>query len=323
MTDFRIAVTGASGFVGQALCNALVERGSSLNAIVRSDGSMRQRKGGLVKILALGKLSAKTDWSTALTEVSHVIHCAGRAHVMKESRSNAIAAYRATNVDVTLNLARQAAEAGIKRFIFISSIKVNGESTSPGKAFKDTDTPNPLDAYGISKMEAELGLHEISCETGMEVVYIRPPLVYGAGVKGNFLTMMRLLNRGLPLPFGAIRNRRSMVALDNLVDLVINCLDNPAAANQTFLVSDDEDLSTTELLQRLAKMLGRPARLISVSPLLLEWGASLFGKEDIAQRLIGNLQVDIRKTKELLGWYPPVKVDEGLSKAAEWYMRQR
>jgi UDP-glucose 4-epimerase len=215
-----------------------------------------------------------------------------------------------------LNLARQAAAAGLRRFVFVSSIKVNGEATQLARPFIADDAPAPLDAYGVSKMEAEQGLREIARQTGMEVVIIRPPLVYGPGVKANFAAMMRWLKRGVPLPLGAIHNQRSLVALDNLVDLILTCLTHPAATNQTFLVSDGEDVSTTELLRRMGQAMGKTARLLPVPASWLKVAASLVGKGDVAQRLCGSLQVDISKTRELLGWVPPVSLDEGLRRAA-------
>ena len=283
--------------------------------------SKRQWPEGKLKV-KLGDLAPSTDWADALDGVTCTVHCAARVHVMQDASRDPLQAYRNVNVQGTLNLARQAASAGAVRFVFISSIKVNGEATTPGQSFSADDVPAPLDPYGISKMEAEHGLREIADETGMEVVIIRPPLVYGPGVKANFLAMMRWLSRGIPLPLGAIDNRRSLVALDNLVDLIVTCIDHPAAANQTFLVSDGEDLSTTDLLRRMGRALGKPARLLPVPPALLKAGAALVGKPELAQRLCGSLQVDISKTRELLGWTPPITVDEGLRRAAEGFRRE-
>lgn len=249
-----------------------------------------------------------------------MVHAAARVHVMDDRASDPLAEFRRINVQGTLNLARQAAAAGVRRFVFISSIKVNGEATKLGIPFSADDIPAPLDPYGVSKMEAEQGLREIAAQTGMEVVIIRPPLVYGPGVKANFRAMMHWLTRGVPLPLGAIHNRRSLVALDNLVDLIVSCLDHPAAANQTFLVSDGEDLSTTQLLRRMGRALGKPVRLIPVPPALIKVGATLMGKRAVAQRLCDSLQVDISKTRQLLGWSPLLSVDEGLKKAAQGYL---
>jgi nucleoside-diphosphate-sugar epimerase len=273
-------------------------------------------------VVTVGDLSAQTDWSAALAGVEAVVHAAARVHVMQEAAADPLVEFRRINVQGTLQLARRAAAEGVRRFVFISSVKVNGEATRPGHPFTADDAPAPLDAYGISKMEAEQGLREIAAQTGMEVVIIRPPLVYGPGVKANFQSMMRWLTRGVPLPLGAIHNHRSLVALDNLVDLIVTCVDHPAAANQTFLISDGEDLSTTQLLQLMGQALGKPARLIPVPTGLLTLGATLIGKPAIAQRLCGSLQVDISKTRQLLGWSAPVSVDEGLRKAAEGYWRE-
>jgi len=231
---------------------------------------------------------------------------------MNDKDSDPLMEYRRVNVDGTINLARQAAEAGVRRFIFISSIKVNGEQTSFGRPFTAEDIPVPVDAYGISKYEAERGLLKISADTGLEVVIIRPPLVYGPGVKGNFSSMMRVVKKGFPLPLGAIKNKRSLVALDNLVDLIITCINHPAAANQVFLAGDGEDLSTTELLRGVAKAAGVSSRLIPVPASVLMFMASLVGKKEMAQRLLGSLQVDISKACDLLGWTPLLSVEEGL-----------
>ncbi len=257
-------------------------------------------------------IDRQTEWTRILDDVDVVIHLAARGHVMKEQLANPLDAYRETNVDGTLNLARQAAKSGVRRFIFVSSIKVNGEQTLLGKPFAADDIPAPEDAYGISKLEAEQGLLILSKETEMEVVIIRPPLVYGPEVKENFASMMKFVASGVPLPFGAIYNQRSLVAIDNLVSLIITCIDHPAAVNQVFLVSDGEDVSTSDLLRRLAKAAGVSSRLIPIPAGLLNMGLTMLGKKMIAQRLLGSLQVDISKTQEMLGWAPPVSVDEGL-----------
>lgn len=241
---------------------------------------------------------------------------------MNDTSSDPLAEFRRVNVEGTANLARQAAAAGVRRFVFLSSIKVNGEFTVAGQSFTAADVPAPQDAYGISKHEAEQSLRQIAEETGMEVVIIRSPLVYGPGVKANFAAMMRWLARGLPLPLSAVtQNRRSLVALDNLVDLIVTCLDHPAAANQTFLASDGEDLSTADLLRRMGGAMGRAARLFYVPTVCLKLAAYLVNKPGIYQRLCGSLQLDITKTRQVLGWVPPVSVNEGLRRAAEGLYR--
>ena len=251
-----------------------------------------------------------------------MVHTAARVHVMRDRSSNPLDAFRSVNAEGTLRLARQASALGVQRFVLISSAKVNGENTRHAQPFSAGTEPTPEDAYGISKAEAEAALKAISAETGMEFVIIRPPLVYGPGVKGNFAALMRAVARGLPLPFGAVTdNRRSLVALDNLVDLVVICIDHPAAANQTFMVSDGEDLSTADLLRRLGVAMGKPARLLNAPPALLGAAAAMIGKRAVAQRLLDNLQVDISHTRSTLGWKPPVSVDEGLRRAVQGVMQ--
>jgi nucleoside-diphosphate-sugar epimerase len=270
--------------------------------------------------IAIAGLDADADWQESVKDVDVIIHAAARVHVMDERATDPLAEFRRINVDGTLNLARQAAAAGVRRFVFVSSVKVNGETTAPDHPFRADDLPRPLDPYGISKLEAEQGLFQVAKQSGMELVCIRPPLVYGPGVKANFLSMMRWVKRGVPFPLGAIRNKRSLVGLDNLVDLIVTCLHHPAASNQVYLAGDGEDLSTTELLRRVGWALGKPARLVPVPVSLLETGAALMGKRDVAQRLLGSLQVDISKTRELLDWSPPVSVDEGLRKTANAFL---
>ncbi len=273
---------------------------------------------GFADDVAIAPLSSETDWTSALRNVEQVVHLAARVHVMNDKNSDPLAEFRRVNVEGTANFARQAAATGVRRFIFLSSIKVNGEFTTVRQLFTADDVPAPEDPYGVSKHEAEQLLRQIATETGMEVVIIRPPLVYGPGVKANFESMMRWLARGVPLPLAAVtNNRRSLVALDNLVDLIVTCLNHPAAANQTLLVSDGEDLSTADLLRRVGAALGRPARLFYVPTTLLKLGATVVSKPGIYERLCGSLQLDITKTRQLLDWTPPLSVDEGLRRAAD------
>jgi nucleoside-diphosphate-sugar epimerase len=306
----KLLLTGATGFLGSQLATALhSKRDLNLTAAVR-----RHIEIPAAHIVEVQGLDANTNWLATLTNQQVVIHAAARAHIMKDEVADPLAEYRRVNVDGTLNLARQAAAAGVKRFIFISSINVNGEQTSPFKPFTADDLVSPNDVTGISKWEAEQGLQQLAAETGMELVIIRPPLVYGPGVKGNFASMIKLVAKGLPLPLGAIHNQRSLVAVDNLVDLIITCIDHPAAANQVFLAGDGQDMSTTELLRGVARAMGKPSRLIPVPASLLMLGATVLGKKAMAQRLLGSLQVDISKARNLLGWEPPVSVDEGLKR---------
>lgn len=315
-----ILLTGATGFVGARILERLDASGKySVVAAVRK--STGQCPDTAVQVV-IEDLAGDTEWSAALSNVNVVVHCAARVHVMDEQAADPLSEFRRVNVDGTLNLARQAAAAGIKRFVFMSSIKVNGEATPSGRPFAASDTPAPIDPYGISKQEAEDGLRQIAAETGLEVTIIRAPLVYGPGVKGNFRSMMAWTQKGVPLPLGAVHNRRSLVALDNLVDLIATCIDHPAAANETFLVSDGDDLSTTELLRGLGQALGRPARLLPMPAPVLTGAAALMGKKAIAQRLCGNLQVDISHTRDVLGWQPPVSMDEGLRRTAEAFLAE-
>ena len=307
----RLLVTGANGFVARSICTELAQRKHNLHRAVR------RLSGSSEGYFELGDIGPATNWSGALEGVHAVIHLAARVHIVVDGAKNPLEEFRKVNVAGTINLAKTAAASGVNRFVYVSSIGVNGSQTAESKPFSETDKPNPHNAYALSKWEAEQGLLRIAAETGMEVVIIRPPLVYGPNPPGNFGSLMRWLQRGVPLPLGAIHNQRSLVALDNLVDLIVTCLTHPAAANQTFLVSDGEDVSTTELLRRMGQAMGCPTRLLPVPASWLKLAAAMFGKQDVAQRLCSSLQVDIAKTRDLLGWRPPLSLDQGLKKAAE------
>lgn len=317
----QLLVTGSSGFVGRQLIQQLQGLPEyDVRALVRR----------LPKVLATGvDYSVLPDFSTvtvehpALQDVDVVVHLASRVHVMNDTESDPLEAFRRVNVGYTLQLARSAVAAGAKRFIFVSSVKVNGEQTALGRPYSETDTPLPVDPYGVSKMEAENALRALAAESGLEVVIVRPVLVYGPGVKANFANMMKWLKKGIPLPFGAIANQRSLVALENLVSFILTCVAHPAAANQTFLISDGEDVSTTQLLIRIGKSMGSPARLIPVPEWFLVLGATLLGRKALSQRLCGSLQVDITKGRQLLGWAPVVTLDEGLAATAQHYLSEQ
>ncbi len=310
----RILLTGATGFVGSAVFAQGTQRGLAIRAAVRK----RANAESVADVVQVGDLDGETDWSAALQGIDVVVHTAARTHVMRETSPDPAQAYQRVNVQGTLHLARQAAAAGARRFVFISSIKVNGESTHPGHAFTADDDPAPQDAYGRSKADAERGLQQLAAATGMELTVLRPVLVYGPQAKGNLARLTAWIQRGWPLPLGCVTtNRRSLVALDNLVDLILLCVDHPCAANQVFLVSDGEDLSTADLLQHLGRAVGRAPRLLSVPVGAMVWFAAVLGKNAFMQRLVGSLQVDTAKTSALLGWVPPLSVEDGLSKAVK------
>lgn len=307
----RVLVSGATGFVGQRLVmRLLLDKQYVPIAAARRAAPLQ----GLCPVVSFD-LDKPFGWPD-LSGVDAIVHTAARVHVMNELAKDALAEFRKVNVEGTLQLARRAAKAGVRRFIFISSIKVNGESTLPGRPFSADDVPAPQDPYGVSKHEAEQALKQLALETAMEVVIIRPPLVYGPGVKANFLSMLRWLEKGVPLPLGGIRNQRSLVALGNLVDFIVTCINHPAAANQTFLVSDGQDLSTPQLLNCLANALEKRPRLIALPQWLIVSVATLLGKQAVANRICGSLQVDISKSHELLGWTPPISSDRAMRQTA-------
>jgi len=311
----RILVTGATGFVGNAVLCQL-----SLSSVGSLVAGLRKQTHGLpqgVEPIVVGDLLAGTDYSPVFKhDVDVLVHCAARVHIMDDHTTDPLAEFRKVNVAGTLNLAKQAAKAGVKRFVFISSIKVNGEATD-GVPFTADDKAMMSDPYGVSKYEAEQGLLKVSQETGMEVVIIRPPLIYGPSVKANFQKMMQWMKQGVPLPLGAVYNKRSLVALDNLVDFIVLCTHHPKAANEIFLISDGEDVSTTELLRKVAKAMGKKAHLLPVPVGLMMFVAKLVGKEDVANRLFGSLQVDSSKARKLLGWKPVIGMDEQLRKTVK------
>lgn len=308
-----VLLTGGTGFIGAPLVERLYAQGFVVRASVRGSASRLPR---FIEPVSISDLGPPMDWSQALAGVGIVVHTAARVHLLGDQVTNPLAEYRRVNVEGTLNLARQAAEAGVRRFVFLSSIKVNGERTVIEAPYRADDPPAPVDPYGISKWEAELGLRKLANDTGMEVVLVRPPLVYGPRVRANFLSMLRWLHRGVPLPFGAVKNKRSLVALDNLLDLLVRCVRHPGAANQIFLVSDGEDLSTPDILRRVGIALGKPARLFPVPVPMLMAAASVLRKNELMRRLCDSLQVDISKNRELLAWVPPCGVDDALRATA-------
>ena len=303
-----VLLTGSTGFIGSALLAELKKLPEfRVVCAVRSAVSPAS-----VAVVVVGNIDGATDYSAALNGVDVVVHAAARAHIMRDEVADPLAEYRKVNVEGTLNLAKQAVAAGVKRFVYISSIKVNGESTTGLKAFTEADAAKPEDPYGISKYEAEQGLRLLAEETGLDVVIIRPPLVYGPGVKANFLSFVKLSATGVPLPFGSVDNQRSMVYVGNLVNLIVCCINHPAAANQTFLVSDGEDVSLRNLVTYIRLCLGRSPRLLPVPLWLFKLAGAVTDKQGVVDRLVGDLQVDSSKARTLLEWVPPFTVSQGI-----------
>ncbi len=299
----KVVVTGAAGFVGRALCKHLLAHGHmAVSAVRQASGQPHE--------VDVGNIDAATNWHHALTGSDAVVHLAARVHVMNDAAQNPLALFRATNLDATLNLARQAAQAGVKRFVFISSIKVNGEGRDT--PYRETDVPAPEEAYAISKWEAEQGLRKIAADTGLEIVILRPPLVYGPGVRANFFQLMRAVERGWPLPLGAIRNHRSLLYLGNFVDAIRLSVEHPDAAGQTFLLDDGQAVSTPELIRAVARAKGRSARLLAVPVGVLKLAGSLLGKHAAVARLTSSLFVDSSAIRSRLGWTPPYTMRQGL-----------
>ena len=317
----KALITGANGFVGKAVGRKMIAEGWHVRGAVRSADAANDVPEG-VEAMAIGSINPATDWSSMLDGIDVVIHLAARVHVMNDKATDPLSEFRRVNTVGTRRLARAAVDAGVSRFIYVSSIKVNGEQTYDCP-FTEDDQPNPEDAYAISKWEAELSLRNISRETGLEYVVIRPPLVYGPGVKGNFLRILRLVERGIPLPLASVNNRRSFIAIDNLTELIVKCVLHPEAAGQCFLAADGEDLSTAELFRRLACAIGRPSRLLPCPPGFLYYAAKIIGKEAVANRLLGSLRIDADKARRVLGWSPVVTVDEGLARTAFWYKKNQ
>lgn len=314
----KVLVTGASGFVGRALLERLAATSShDVRGAVRRP--VAEPVAGIDYRFVAG-LDREADWLGALEGCDTVVHAAARVHVMRETVTDPLAEFRRVNVEGTEALARQAVSAGVRRFVFVSSIKVNGEETAPGRPFQPTDPARPADPYGVSKLEAENAIRAVCEPAGVEWVVVRPTLVYGPGVRANFLTMMQWLWRRVPLPLAAVGNRRSLTALDNLTSLIERCASHPAAAKQVFLAGDGEDLSTPELLRRIGRAMGRPARLFPIPTAALVGAASLAGRGDFARRLVGSLQVNVDKARELLGWQPAVRVEEGLEKTVRAFL---
>ena len=315
----KVLVTGANGFVGQPLCEELLRRGYQIRAAVRSHGQLSAD----AETVTVGAIDRETDWSDALSGVDAVIHLAARVHVMKDNAADPLAEFLKVNLYGTSNLAQQAASAGVKRFVYVSSVKVNGEQTTVNRPFLETDEPDPQDPYAVSKLHAEQDLQRIARETGLEVVIVRPPLVYGPGVKGNFISLLAAIDRGIPLPLAGANNARSLVYVGNLVDALIACATHPAAAGETYLVSDGDDVSTAMLVDLVARSLGRSSRAFEFPQGLLRAAATVLGRAEQLDRLFGSLRVNDEKLRRELGWSPPFTLEQGLQATSEWYRAHR
>ena len=315
MTPSTVLVTGAGGFVGSALCARLAERGYRVRAATRSalQGSLPSSVQGIV----IGDIGPQTDWTSAVEGADAVVHLAARVHMLRDTAADPLAEYHRINVDGTRSLALAALRGSVRRFIFLSSAKVHGERSV--RPFQADDEPAPADAYAVSKLAAEMELQQTLAGSATQWTIVRPPLVYGPGVRANFLRLMSAVMRGVPLPLGAIENRRSLIYLGNLVDALQACIERPGAEGRTLLVSDGEDLSTPELVRRLAAALGRPARLLPVPVALLRLAGFLTGKSPALNRLVDSLQVDSAAIRNALNWAPPYSVDQGLGETARWY----
>ncbi|WKY93033.1 UDP-glucose 4-epimerase family protein [Vibrio metoecus] len=310
-----ILITGSNGFLGSSIVDKIQHQ--SVKLLDRGSSNKHSCSEFFQHVI-----NSFDDYGCALEGCHVVIHCAARVHVMDDKETEPLTLYREVNTAGTINLAKQAIDSGVKRFIFISSIKVNGEGALVGRPFKPEDNHAPEDDYGLSKSEAEKQLVDLAKDSGMEVVIIRPTLVYGPGVKANFASLMNLVSKGMPLPFGSItQNKRSLVSINNLVDLIVTCIDHPKAANQVFLVSDDHDVSTSEMVRELAIALDKPTWQLPVPIWCYKLFGKLFGKSDIVDRLTGSLQVDISHTKETLGWKPPQTLQEGFKQTAQAFLQ--
>ena len=311
----NLLITGGTGFVGQHLVSALIQRNLPYQIAVRTQAGNSAHP----ECISVGNINALTAWSQALEGVTDVVHLAARVHITQETSKDAYAAFRAVNTEGTLHLARQAAAAGVRRFIFLSSIKVNGEGKP--QAYLETDTPAPKDAYAASKWEAEQGLWKISADTGMQMVILRIPLVYGPGVGANFLQLFQTVNKGWPLPLGGIANRRSLLYVGNLVNAMLVALEHPDAANKLYLLSDGQDVSTSQLVERIAQALNKTPRLFSLPQGMLRLAASVLGKSSAVDRLYGSLYLDSAKIRQELSWTPPFLMQQGLAETAQWFLK--
>lgn len=318
-TDSKVLITGAGGFVGQALWKEMLHQGWQIRgALHRADHWVAGSES-----LIVGNIDGETDWAETLCDIDVVVHLAARVHVMKDSVADPLAEFLKVNLQGTANLAQQAAQAGVKRLVYVSSVKVNGERTADLLSFTESDPADPQDPYGVSKWQAEQALQRIAEKTGLEIVIVRAPLVYGSEVKGNFIKLLAAIDSGVPLPLAGANNLRSLVYVGNLVDALIACATQPAAAGQTYLISDGEDISMASLVEKIAAALGRHNRSFYFPPALLRAGATLLGRAEQVDRLFGSLRISDKKIRSDLAWSPPYTLEQGLYETAEWYRAQR
>lgn len=315
----NVLVTGANGFIGYELCNKLLSDNFRVKGIVRSKNYNDRFLTG-IDISQLESVGPKTDWSKAIIEIDCVVHLASRVHVMPNDTHDPFSSFQEINVAGTEHLAKEAALSNVRRFIYISSVKVNGEGKS--RPYNEEDIPTPQDDYGVSKWEAEKVLNQISKETGMEIVILRSPLVYGPRVKANFLRLLEIAERGIPLPLACVKNQRSLIYLGNLVDAIVTFMKHPKAAEQTYFVSDGEDVSTPELIRRISSALERPTRLFPFPPILLKMAGIMTGKSVAIDRLLRSLSIDCSKIRRELDWQAPFSMEQGLKETAEWYRKK-
>ena len=314
----NLLVTGANGFIGSKLCEKVLNIGWHVRGTVRPS-TYRNNLPSDIDVVPIEEIGPLTDWSKVMSGVDTVVHLAARVHVINDIAADVSDAYGSVNVAGTERLARMAAASGIRRFIYLSTVKVNGEGRS--SPYTEKDNPKPIDPYGISKWESEKRLHEIINHTELEVVILRPPMVYGPGVKANFLRLLNVVERGIPLPLANVNNHKSLIYLENLLDAIVTCINHPRAAGQTFLVSDDRDLSTPELIRLMAKAMGRKVRLFSFPPDMLKIMGKITGRSAEIDRLLGSLCVDSSKIRRMLGWKPPYNIEEGIRETAKWYLK--
>lgn len=315
-----VLITGSCGFIGRELCIKILDDGRRAKGTVSIESDVSRLPVGVDAVL-IASIDSDTNWDNILAGIDAIVHLAARVHVTDDAFSDPLAEYRKVNVEGTERLAVAAVNAGVKRFVYISSVKVNGEGGS--YSYTENDKEAPEDPYALSKWEAEQALYEIADKTEMDLVVLRPPLVYGPGVKANFLRLLKVVDSGIPLPLASVNNRRSLIYLGNLIDAIVTCINHPGAAGNTYFVSDGKDVSTPELIRCISSALGRPARLFPFSPVLLKKAGIITGKSVAMDRLLGSLTVDCSKIRRELDWQAPFLMEQGLKETANWYIKKK